>query len=292
MSVQEPVGDLVLTTGLPAAALQAGLGEATRAVRRWRQRQIGTGVVALIVVAALVWARLPDGDGDATAASDPDEIEVDEEGVVEEDGTPVPIAADDAAATPIATPVDIAVIVNDTRFTEETVVVLDQPPTSGDARVEGRVVRYDPDADFVGTDRFTYRLATGEARSDPATIAVQVLPAVQISDVPTPEPRFVEYDLVMQVTLTSPSPETVTVAYTTMGITATEGSDFDAASDVLTFEPGQTLAEFPVRILSDDGIGEGNEVFEVRLSDPTNAIVDPEEGVGTVTIIDFVPDID
>ena len=171
-------------------------------------------------------------------------------------------------------------------------MVLDEPPGSGEARIQGRVVTYVPDAEFAGTDRFTYRLADGDARSDPATVTVRVLPTVLISDVETDEPFAGQpNDLVMQVELTSPFPETVTVAYTTAGITATEGSDFGPASGSLTFAPGQTEAELTVPILGDDGPGEGPELFEVRLSDLTNAVLDPELGVGTVTILDQ-PSID
>ena len=94
----------------------------------------------------------------------------------------------------------------------------------------------------------------------------------------------------MQVKLTGPSGDTVTLAFTAVGVTATEGADFGAASSQLTFAPGQTVAELTVQILGDDE-PEDQEVFEVRFSDLTNAFVDPEFGVGTVTILDVPPNI-
>ena len=195
--VQEPIGDLVLTTGLPAAALQAGLGEATRAARRRRRRQIGAAVAALLVGAALAWALLHNGGGD-DRRPDAEETVLDEDGTVTQDQPPAPIAADDAVDTPMATPVDVAVTANDAGFTDQTVVVLEEPPGSGEVRIQGRVVTYVPEADFAGTDRFTYRLADGDARSDPATVTVRVLPTVLISDVETEEPFAGQpYDLIM-----------------------------------------------------------------------------------------------
>jgi hypothetical protein len=214
---------------------------------------------------------------------------------LEEDTTPTgPTAADDAAETSMETPVDIDVTANDAGLTDDTEVALEERPTSGEVQLEGRVVSYIPDPDFVGTDRFTYRLATGGSTSDPATVTVRVLPFVLISDVEVAEapqgapPR----DLVMQVKLTGPSPDTVTMTFTAVGVTASEGSDFGAASGLVTFAPGQTVAELTVQILG-DGEPEDDELLEVRFSDVTNASPHPEFGVGAVTILDVPPpDVD
>ena len=246
--VQEPIGDLVLTTGLPAAALQAGLGEATRAARRWRRRQIGAAVAAVLIGGQRSRGRSCGTEVATIADSDAEETELDEDGTVTQEQPPAPIAVDDTVDTPMATPVEIAVTGNDAGFTDEAEVVLDEPPTSGEARIQGRVVTYVPDAEFAGTDRFTYRLADGDARSDPATVTVRVLPTVLISDVETDEPFAGQpYDLIMQVELTNPFPETVIVTYATAGISTTEGSDFGAATGSLTFAPGQTVAASPCR---------------------------------------------
>ena len=159
----------------------------------------------------------------------------------------------------------IDVTANDAGLTDETEVVLDEPPSSGEAQVKGRVVTYVPAAGFVGTDRFTYRLVTGDTMSDPATITVRVQPVVSIGDVSVDEPSEVAVEGVIEVTLSGPSPDTVTMAFAAVGITASEGSDFGAASGVVTSRPGQTVATVVVQILADGDLeDEGSSRCGVR----------------------------
>src|SRR5205823_2298247 len=97
--------------------------------------------------------------------------------------------------------------------------------------------------------------------------------------------------LVLPVTLSTPSTQTITVAYATAGGTATggagassPGADYVSASGTLTFAPGVTSQTVQVTIIGDT-LREGNETFTVVLSNPTGGAV-IGTGTGTVTIVD------
>ena len=62
----------------------------------------------------------------------------------------------------------------------------------------------------------------------------------------------------------------MSVDYHTVDGTATAGTDFNATSGTLVFEPGETRTMVPVTLL-DDAIDEGAEMFELVFSNPTPA---------------------
>jgi len=76
--------------------------------------------------------------------------------------------------------------------------------------------------------------------------------------------------------------ETVTVAYTTVNVTATSGSDYQAVSGSLTFTlDGPSVQLITVSVLGDQQV-EPNESFLVRLSDPVNGFLLRSEATGTI----------
>lgn len=80
-------------------------------------------------------------------------------------------------------------------------------------------------------------------------------------------------DMLVQVTLTSPATDVVSVNYATRDVTALAGSDYISTSGGLTFEIGETVKSFVVPVNGDTVI-EADELFEVVLSNMTgNAIV-------------------
>jgi hypothetical protein len=80
--------------------------------------------------------------------------------------------------------------------------------------------------------------------------------------------------VVLTVTLTGPTALTATVQYATSDgpppASATAGADYVAASDTLTFLPGQTQQTLTITVL-DDSQPEANEFFVVSLSDATHS---------------------
>jgi hypothetical protein len=86
----------------------------------------------------------------------------------------------------------------------------------------------------------------------------------------------------MPVTLTTPSPGTVTVHFATADGTATAGSDYNATSGTLSFPAGQTHKTVPVTIRG-DGTHESAETFSLALSSPTGGFT-LKDATGTGTI--------
>ena len=66
----------------------------------------------------------------------------------------------------------------------------------------------------------------------------------------------------------------------------TDGVDYIATSQIITFQPGETCVSVPVDIL-DDGVHEKNETFigKLKISDSTPyhvSIGEPSTAVGTI----------
>ena len=93
-----------------------------------------------------------------------------------------PVAGDDAAATDEDDAVVIDVLLNDTDGDADALVVESLvQPVHGTVVNNGTDVTYTPDADFNGSDNFTYTVSDGQGGTDTATVAVTVNP---INDVP------------------------------------------------------------------------------------------------------------
>jgi hypothetical protein len=106
-------------------------------------------------------------------------------------------------------------------------------------------------------------------------------PALSIGDVAVVEGDGGTVNAVFTVSLSSASTSTVTVNFATANGTATAGSDYTAASNTLTFTPGDT-SETVTIVVSGDTVVEGNETFNVNLSNPTNATIGDGQGLGTI----------
>ena len=87
----------------------------------------------------------------------------------------------------------------------------------------------------------------------------------------------------------------VTVRFSSSDRTATSSSDYTATTGLLIFERGSTEGKVLVEVI-DDQLVEGDETFEVTLSNPRNAVID--QGLATGTIVEnegtpqlLIPDI-
>lgn len=87
----------------------------------------------------------------------------------------------------------------------------------------------------------------------------------------------------VNVTLSTPAQNTVTVTVSSVNGTATAGQDFVAVNQVLAFAPQETLSTFSVTLLNDN-IYELDEVFTLTLSNATNALISSFQQTQTVTI--------
>ena len=114
------------------------------------------------------------------------------------------------------------------------------------------------------------------------TVGGGALPTLSINSVAAAEGNAGTSTLTFTVTLSAASAQTVTVNYATASGTATAGSDFNAASGVLTFAAGVTTQPIPITLIGDTAV-EANETFVVNLSAPTNATLASTQGTGTIT---------
>ncbi len=119
-------------------------------------------------------------------------------------------------------------------------------------------------------------------------------PSISISDVtefegttpPTPDTAFT-----FTISLSAPSEQTVTVAYTTVDSTAVAGlsEDYDALSGTATFTPAQTAVPITVNV-NRDAHAEPSEAFLLQLSAPVNATLSVDTtGTGTILNDDGPP---
>jgi Tol biopolymer transport system component len=90
------------------------------------------------------------------------------------------------------------------------------------------------------------------------------------------------------VSLDKPAADSITIGWTTQGITATPGSDFTAASGTVTFVDGQQSRPVAVSTLQDTA-DEPAETFDVVLSAPSGAGIADNRGSATITDDDEPP---
>ena len=113
-------------------------------------------------------------------------------------------------------------------------------------------------------------------------------PSLSINNVSVAEGDSSTTTASFTVTLSAASGRTVTVNYATADNTASAGSDYQSASGLLTFDPGDTTKTISVSVNGDTTF-EQNETFFVDLSGPTNATLSDGQGQGTITNDDAAP---
>src|SRR5439155_17767844 len=84
------------------------------------------------------------------------------------------------------------------------------------------------------------------------------------------------------VTLSPASTQTVQVDWTTADGSAVSGTDYQAGSGTLTFNPGDTTKTITVRAFSRNFNDISSRDFLVRLSNPRNASISDGEGRGRI----------
>src|SRR5439155_12884666 len=119
----------------------------------------------------------------------------------------------------------------------------------------------------------------------------------QVHDVSTVDQSVTDGDspttttMTFHVTRSNPSDQTVTVDYATSDGTATiVDGDYAAAAGTLTFTAGQTAKTVDVTV-NGDLTHESDETFTVGLSNPTNANLLDDSGLGTIQDDDASPTI-
>jgi len=88
------------------------------------------------------------------------------------------------------------------------------------------------------------------------------------------------------VALSNPSGQEVTVSFETEDVTAMGWDDYEVQGGTIGFSPGETSQTISIGVINDDMDEPEEEAFLVRLTNPQNATIDGENGVGVGTIID------
>jgi hypothetical protein len=108
------------------------------------------------------------------------------------------------------------------------------------------------------------------------------LPSLTIADVAVDEGNTSTVEAVFIVTLSPSATQVVTVSYSTFDDSAVAGTDYTAASGILSYLPGETTKMIPVQVfgdLVDEGISES---FTVMMASASNANITDGTGVGTI----------
>jgi hypothetical protein len=128
-------------------------------------------------------------------------------------------------------------------------------------------------------------VATSATLADPTGIGTiqndDSQPAISISDVSQSEGNSGTTAYVFTVSLSHASSQSITVAHATANGSAAAGSDYQATSGELTFDPDQ-IGKTVTVLVNGDRSGEPNENFFVNLSAATNATIADDQGVGNI----------
>ncbi|WP_272481214.1 beta strand repeat-containing protein, partial [Microcystis aeruginosa] len=90
---------------------------------------------------------------------------------------------------------------------------------------------------------------------------------------------------ILTVTVDNPNPQPITFNYTTAPINATANVDYTSKTGTITIAANTSTATISIPILNDN-LNEADEAFTVTLSNPVNATINPEGGIGEVIITD------
>jgi uncharacterized repeat protein (TIGR01451 family) len=116
------------------------------------------------------------------------------------------------------------------------------------------------------------------------------LPNITINDVTLAEGNSLTTSFDFTLSLSASSSFPVTVNYSTADATSVSPGDFQPASGVVTFAPGQTTKAVSV-LVNGDNTTEPNETFVVNLYNPTQGVITDSQGLGTITNDDVNPTI-
>jgi hypothetical protein len=107
------------------------------------------------------------------------------------------------------------------------------------------------------------------------------IPRLAISDLRVGEGDRGTTDAVFTVSLDTPSPDTVTVSYTTASGSGVAGEDYAVTGGTLSIPPGRTTGQIVVKITG-DRVVEPDEAFTVNLSQPFRALLADDQGAGVI----------
>ncbi|GCE61151.1 Calx-beta domain-containing protein [Microcystis aeruginosa] len=115
------------------------------------------------------------------------------------------------------------------------------------------------------------------------TITNDDFPQLSINNITVVE--GLDNNAILTVTVDNPNSQPITFNYTTAPINATANVDYTSKTGTITIAANTSTATISIPILNDN-LNEADEAFTVTLSNPVNATINPEGGIGEVIITD------
>ncbi|MBD2601896.1 Calx-beta domain-containing protein, partial [Microcystis viridis] len=115
------------------------------------------------------------------------------------------------------------------------------------------------------------------------TITNDDFPQLSINNITVVE--GLDNNAILTVTVNNSNPQPISFNYTTAPINATANVDYTSKTGTITIAANTSTATISIPILNDN-LNEPDEVFTVTLSNPVNATINPEGGIGEVIITD------
>jgi hypothetical protein len=160
-------------------------------------------------------------------------------------------------------------------------------PVNGDATFE-------PDETFhvvlSSPSRAVIAAGTGTGTGTGTIVNDDPRPSLSIHDVSSPEGDAGPTPLILDVTLSNPSSQGITVDFATEDGTAAAAGDYVASSGTLSFAPGEVSKSITLQVVGDT-IDEPDETFSVVLSNAANASIGAGTGTATIQDDDLPPQL-
>ena len=211
--------------------------------------------------------------------------------------TPDISAIADSASTSEDTAVDINVLTNDSFITTAPITVTAANGSNGSTAVTSNVITYSPNADFNGTDTFTYSIIQGDKTSS-ADVSITV---EAVNDAPSIDSASTIQVAENQIAVTTISVSDVDEDDLTLTLSGTDTDSFDLSTDnVLTFKEApdyETKSSYSITLTLTDGtetvtkdiiisVTNLNDIAPVITSTSTFRADENQTGVGTVIASD------
>lgn len=213
-----------------------------------------------------------------------------------------PAAADDSANTMVNTLATILALANDSDVDGDTLSILTVgAAVSGTTNISGTVVTYLPNADFSGTDVFTYTVGDGNGGSDSATVTMNVTTGANVAPIAADDMVTTDEDTPATITVlandSDPNGDTMTVTFVsspTNGSATTDGTS-------VTYTPAANFngTDTITYTISDSSGSTDNAMIMVTVNsvnDPPVAINDtsttPSDSSVTISVLSNDSDVD
>ena len=203
----------------------------------------------------------------------------------------------DTSSTTEDTAVEINVLLNDSYLTSAPISVTAGNGSDGTTGVASNIITYEPDADYNGTDTFSYTITQGDKTSS-AEVTVTIN---AVNDAPSIDTASTIQVAENQIAVTTFSVSDVDEDDLTLTLAGTDADSFNLSSEnVLTFKEApdyETKTSYSITLTLTDGfetvtkditinVTNVNDVAPVFTSEATFSATENQTAIGTVTATD------